>query len=182
MKYLEQNFESKLHLKQTTHSVCWTCMSGRCMLKFHKISYWIGRCNCHFNTNLKISFTTCCRTYTSKILCVWLALGSFMENSAKSQFYSVLFNKFHHKTNLITLFKRKLRSQDSEILRSKGTSHTNSDSDYENQNLTALFLKFVNLRGSYKFRNFEGLFHSGQYDESTHTRLAHEFFFVKLGM
>jgi hypothetical protein len=54
-----------LLLKQKTDSVCWTCMSGRCMLEFHKISCWMGRCNCHFNANLKISFTTCCRTYTS---------------------------------------------------------------------------------------------------------------------
>jgi hypothetical protein len=54
--------------------VCWTCVSGRCMLEFHNISCWMGRCNCHFNTNLKISFTTCCKTYTSNIHCVWLAL------------------------------------------------------------------------------------------------------------
>jgi hypothetical protein len=30
--------------------------------------------------------------------------GSCMGNSAKSLFYSVLFNKFHHRTNLIALF------------------------------------------------------------------------------
>jgi hypothetical protein len=61
-------------VKQEIDSVCWTCMSGRCMLEFHKISCWMGRCNCHFNTNLKISFTTCCRTYTSNIHCLFLAL------------------------------------------------------------------------------------------------------------
>jgi hypothetical protein len=61
--------------KQEIDSVCWTCMSGRCMLEFHKISCWMVRCNCHFNTNLKISFTTCCRTYTSNIPCLFLALS-----------------------------------------------------------------------------------------------------------
>jgi hypothetical protein len=70
-------------LKQEIDSVCWTCMSGRCMLEFYKISCWMGRCNCHFNTNLKISFTTCCRTYTSNIPCLFLALR-------KDQYFSSL--------------------------------------------------------------------------------------------
>jgi hypothetical protein len=67
-------------VKQEIDSVCWTCMSGRCMLEFHKISCWMGRCTCHFNTNLKISFTTCCRTYTSNIHCLFLALGPGTES------------------------------------------------------------------------------------------------------
>jgi hypothetical protein len=59
----------------------------------------------------------------------------------KSQFYSVLLDKFHLRTNLIALFfanfvfKRKLITQNFEILRPKGTFHTNPDSEWENENI-----------------------------------------------
>jgi hypothetical protein len=74
-----------------------------------------------------------------------------MENSAKSLFCSVFVNKFHHRTKFMVLlqstfaFKRQLRIQNSKILSPRGTSHTNSDSEWENEN-------FVSLKVSYKFR------------------------------
>jgi hypothetical protein len=61
-----------------------------------------------------------------------------MGNGAKPLFYSVLFNKCHHKTNMFTLsfsdfvFKRYWRTQKFEILSPKGTSHTNFVSEWEN--------------------------------------------------
>jgi hypothetical protein len=61
-----------------------------------------------------------------------------MGNRSKSLFYQVLFNKLHHRTNLIALFfsnfvfKRQWRTQNFEILSSKGTSHTNSGSEWGN--------------------------------------------------
>jgi hypothetical protein len=56
------------------------------------------------------------------------ALGTCMGNRAKSLFHSVLFNKFLHETNLIALLFSNL-----EILSPKGTSHTNSDSEWGNE-------------------------------------------------
>jgi hypothetical protein len=61
-----------------------------------------------------------------------------MGNRAKPLFYSVLFNKCHHRINLIALlfsdfvFKRCWRAQKFEIFSSKGTSHTYFMSEWEN--------------------------------------------------
>jgi hypothetical protein len=60
-----------------------------------------------------------------------------MENGAKPLFYSVLFNKCHHRTNLFTFlfsdfaFKSYWRTQKFEISSPKGTSHTNFVSEWE---------------------------------------------------
>jgi hypothetical protein len=62
-----------------------------------------------------------------------------MGNRAKSLFYSVLFNKYHRRSNLIELlfsnlvFLSLLDTQNFEIFSPKGTSHTNSDSEWENE-------------------------------------------------
>jgi hypothetical protein len=62
-----------------------------------------------------------------------------MGNRAESLFYQVLFNKSHHKTNLIGLFfssfvfERLWRTRSFEIFSPKGTSHTNSDSEWGNE-------------------------------------------------
>jgi hypothetical protein len=56
-----------------------------------------------------------------------------MENSIKTMFQSVLFNKFDHSSNLIAfllnkfVLKRKLVNHNCEILSPKGTSGTLTD-------------------------------------------------------
>jgi hypothetical protein len=66
------------------------------------------------------------------------ALGTWIGNRAKPLFYSVLFNKCHHRTDLIALlfsyflFKREWRAQKFEISSPKGTFHTNFVSEWEN--------------------------------------------------
>jgi hypothetical protein len=61
-----------------------------------------------------------------------------MGNRVKPLFYSVLFNKSHHITNLIALlfseflFKRQWRSQKFEILSPKGNNLTNFVSEWKN--------------------------------------------------
>jgi hypothetical protein len=79
-----------------------------------------------------------------------------MANSAKSLFYSVLFNNFYHVESFFhesffsfTIEKILLHfalaiwylNLKKEILSLKGTSHTNSDSEWENEN----FVKRTNL-------------------------------------
>jgi hypothetical protein len=63
-----------------------------------------------------------------------------MGNRAKSLFCSVLFNEFHHRTKLMALlfstlaFSRQLGTQNPKTLSPKCTTHTNSDSEWENEN------------------------------------------------
>jgi hypothetical protein len=63
-----------------------------------------------------------------------------MGNRAKSLFCPVLINEFHHRTKLMALlfrdfvFKRKFGTRNFITLSLKGTSHTNFDSEWENEN------------------------------------------------
>jgi hypothetical protein len=63
-----------------------------------------------------------------------------MGNRAKSLFYSGLFNKFHHRQNLIAFFlsnfgfKSQSGTQNLKTMSLKGTFHTNSGSEWENEN------------------------------------------------
>jgi hypothetical protein len=74
-----------------------------------------------------------------------------MGNRAKSQFCSFLLNEFHHRTKLMALlfstfaFKRQLGTQNIKTLSPKGTSHTNSDSEWEMKNLLNEFHHRTNL-------------------------------------
>jgi hypothetical protein len=62
-----------------------------------------------------------------------------MGNRAKTLFYQVLFNEFHHRTKLMAFlfntfaFVRQLGNQNPKTLNPKGTSHTNSDSEWGNE-------------------------------------------------
>jgi hypothetical protein len=62
-----------------------------------------------------------------------------MGNGAKSQFCSVLFNEFHHRTKLMALlfricaFERQLDTQNPKTLSPKDTSHTKSNSEWVNE-------------------------------------------------
>jgi hypothetical protein len=62
-----------------------------------------------------------------------------MGNTAKSLFCSVLINEFHHKSKLMALlfstfaFSRQLGTQNPKTLSPKGTFHTNSDSEWGNE-------------------------------------------------
>jgi hypothetical protein len=62
-----------------------------------------------------------------------------MGNRAKSLYCSVLFNEFHHRTKLMAFlfsifaFQRQLGTQNPKTLKPKGTSHTNSDSEWGNE-------------------------------------------------
>jgi hypothetical protein len=120
-----------------------------------------------------------------------------MGNRATSLFCSVLFNKFHHRTNLIALFfrifvfKRKLQSQNYEILSTRGMYHTYNGkmkilfSEFHHRtNLTAPLLSNLGSKNKLLTQNFEickfkGLLHilifkcyfeflRVQYDESIH--------------
>jgi hypothetical protein len=74
-----------------------------------------------------------------------------MGNRAKSLFCSVLFNEFHHRTKLMALlfsifaFQRQLGTQNLKILSPKGTSHTNSDSEWGNEIFLSEFHHRTNL-------------------------------------
>jgi hypothetical protein len=74
-----------------------------------------------------------------------------MGNRAKSQFSSVLFNEFHHRTKLMALlfstfaFSRQLGTQNPKTLSPKGTSHTNSDSEWGNEFFLSEFHHRSNL-------------------------------------
>jgi hypothetical protein len=73
-----------------------------------------------------------------------------MGNKATSLFCSVLFNEFHHRTELMALLfstfsiLRQLGTKNSKTLSPKGTSHTNFDSEWENE--TFKICKFKGLQ------------------------------------
>jgi pantothenate kinase-related protein Tda10 len=97
-------------------------------LKWFYRVYKVGREKCcHINLRMKSLLKTSNLNF---------ALVTCMGNRSKSLFYQVLFNKLHHRTNLIAfifnnfVFKRQWRTQNLKILSSKGTSHTNSSSEW----------------------------------------------------
>jgi hypothetical protein len=84
--------------------------------------------------------------FESQLRLIW-------DNRAKLLFHSVLFNKFQHRTNLIAFSLAILYLKDNFVLTylknlsPKFSSHTNFDSEWENENefrhrtsLTVLFL------------------------------------------
>jgi hypothetical protein len=94
-----------------------------------------------------------------------------MGNSAKSQFYSVLSNKFHHRTNLIAVlfrnlvFQRQLRTQNFEIFSPEGTAHKIPTPNgkmkvllnefHHRTNLTTLLLSNFGSESKLNAENFE---------------------------
>jgi hypothetical protein len=62
-----------------------------------------------------------------------------MGNRAKSKFCSVLFNEFHHRTKLLEFLfsifaiQRQLGTQNPKTWSPKGTSNTDSDSEWGNE-------------------------------------------------
>jgi hypothetical protein len=71
---------------------------------------------------------------------MWVDMYCIMGNRAKSEFCSVLFNQFHHRTKLMALlfgnlvFERLLGSQKSQTLSTKGNLYTNFDLEWDDEN------------------------------------------------